>query len=40
MFSKFYTHYKNNWDMEMRLKNANVTYSEAYIKAQESEEWL
>lgn len=40
MFNKLYSHYKNNFDMEMRLKNANMTYEEAYKKSQEAEEWL
>ena len=40
MFNKLYGHYKDNFDMEMRLKNANVTYAEAYIKSMEQEEWL
>lgn len=40
MFNKLYGHYKNNWDYEMRLKNANMTYAEAFVKSQEDEEWL
>ena len=39
-FNKFYKHYKNDFDLEMRLKNANVTYQEAFNKAQKSEEWF
>jgi len=39
-FNKLYDHYKNTFDLEMRLKNANMTYSEAYTKSQEAEEWL
>ena len=39
-FFKFYKHYKDTFDIEMRLKNANMTYSEASRKAQEAEEWL
>lgn len=39
-FLKLYEHYKNNFDYEMRLKNNNVTYKEAFIKSQEDEEWL
>ena len=40
MFTKFYEHYKNDFDCEMRLKNANLTYSEAFEKSQKEEEWL
>lgn len=40
MFNKMYGHYKDNFDLEMRLKNANMTYEEAYKKSQEAEEWL
>ena len=40
MFTKLYTHYKNNFDIEMRLKNSNVTYQEAWLKSQEAEEWF
>ena len=40
MFNKMYGHYKDNWDYEMRLSNANMTYAEAHIKAQQDEEWL
>lgn len=40
MFNRLYGHYKDTWDMEMRLSNANVTYREAHIKAQQDEEWF
>lgn len=39
-FNKLYAHYKNDWDMEMRLTAAHMTYSEAFNKAQEAEEWF
>jgi hypothetical protein len=39
-FNKLYQHYKDDWDLEMRLRNANMTYEEAFIKSQESEEWF
>lgn len=39
-FYKLYAHYKDSWDMEMRLTKANMTYSEAYIKSQRDEEWF
>ena len=40
MFNKLYTHYKNDWDMEMRMRNANVTYADAYKNAMKAEEWF
>lgn len=40
MFNKLYGHYKNTFDFEMRLTKANLTYKEAFVKAQEDEEWL
>lgn len=40
MFNKLYGHYKDNFDMEMKLRVANITYEEAYQEQQKSEEWL
>lgn len=40
MFNKLYQLYKDDFDLEMRLKNANVTYEEAYIQQQKDEEWF
>lgn len=40
LFEKLYDHYKDDWDFEMRLKNANMTYKEAYVKSQKSQEWF
>lgn len=39
-FNKLYKHYKDNFDLEMRLKASNTTYEEAYKKSQKSEEWF
>lgn len=39
-FFKLYQHYKDNFDMEMRLKNANMTYEELFRKSRESDEWF
>ncbi len=36
MFDKLYSHYKDNWDYEMRLRKANMTYKEAEKKAKEA----
>ena len=40
LFNKLYGHYRNDFDMEMRLKNANMTYEEARIKARERDDWF
>lgn len=40
LFNKLYKHYKDTFDLEMRLKNANITYEEAFNKAQQQEEWI
>ena len=40
MFNKLYGHYKDNWDMEMRMSHNNMTYRELHIKAQKDEMWL
>ena len=39
-FNKLYGHYKDNFDIEMRMRLANVTYSELYEQEQKSEEWF
>ena len=40
LFLKLYKHYKDNFDLEMRLKKSNTTYEEAHKKAQKSQEWF
>jgi len=40
LFEKLYDHYKNDFDYELKLKGANMTYKEAYNRAQKAEEWL
>lgn len=40
LFNKLYQHYKNDFDIEIRLKNANITYEEVYNKSQKNDEWL
>lgn len=40
LFNKLYKHYKDNFDMELRLKNANVTYEEAFNNQQQEKEWF
>ena len=33
-------HYKDNFDLELRLRQSGVTYEMLRIQADESEEWL
>ncbi len=40
MFNKLYGHYKDNFDTELRLTKANMTYEEAFIQSQKDEEWF
>ena len=40
MFNKLYGHYKDNWDMEMRMFHNNMTYRGLYLKSQEDDEWF
>lgn len=40
MFYKLYNHYKDTFDLEMRLRNANMTYEDAYNKTEKDEEWF
>lgn len=40
MFNKLYKHYKNDFDLEMRLKRANLTYAEIYQQSQQAQEWF
>lgn len=40
LFNKLYKHYKNNFDMELRLQKANMTYEEAFNKQIEEQEWF
>lgn len=39
-FYKFYQCYKDDFDLEMRLKTSNVTYKELEEKQIETEEWF
>lgn len=39
-FMKLYQHYKDDFDVELRLKNNNMTYEELYNKSQQNEEWF
>ena len=40
LFNKLYKCYKDNFDLEMKLKLSNTTYAELNKKAVEQEEWL
>lgn len=39
-FNKMYQIYKNDFDMEMMLRNSNTTYQGLEKKQMEDEEWL
>lgn len=40
LFNKLYAHYRNTWDLEMRLTQANMTYSELDRKQNRDDEWF
>ena len=40
MFNRLYDCYKADFDMEMRMQTANVTYAEAFEQSQKAEEWF
>ena len=40
LFNKLYQHYKNSFDLELRLKYTGTTYEEAYKKAEKAQEWF
>ena len=40
MFGKLYQHYKNDYDLEMRLWKADKTYAVAHKESQQDEEWF
>lgn len=39
-FNEFYNHYKDNFDLEMKLKSSNTTYAELRKKLIEEEQWF
>ena len=39
-FLKLYQQYKDNFDLEMRLRLSNTTYAELEAKMDKSEEWF
>ena len=39
-FSRMWQHYKDNFDLELRLRFSGVTYEELRTKSDDSEEWL
>ena len=40
LFNKLYSHYKNTFDLELRLKLTGNTYESAEKKANEAQEWF
>lgn len=39
-FMKLYSHYKNNFDIEMQLKKGGITYAKLNELQIQDEEWL
>nr|DAX39500.1 MAG TPA: hypothetical protein [Caudoviricetes sp.] len=39
-FSNYYQHYKDTFDLEMRLYNSNTTYADLKAKQLQAEEWF
>lgn len=40
MFEKLYQHYKDTFDLEMRMRLTNTTYSQLEKMASKEDEWL
>ena len=40
MFEKLYQHYKDTFDLEMRMRLSNTTYSQLEKMASKEDEWL
>lgn len=40
MFNRMWQHYKDNFDLELRLRWSGVTYEALRTQTDESEEWL
>lgn len=40
MFNKLFRHYKNVFDLEMKLKWANMTYKQYEAKIRAQDEWF
>lgn len=40
MFGRLYQHYKNDYDLELRLWKADKTYADAHRMSQQDEEWF
>ena len=40
LFNKLYQHYKDVFDLELRLKSRDMTYRELYKKSQQEDEWF
>ena len=40
LFNKLYQHYKDVFDLELRLKTRDMTYRELYKKSKQEDEWF
>lgn len=40
MFNHLFKHYRDMFDVEMRLKSSNTTYEDAYKRQNQEDEWF
>ena len=40
LFNKLYAHYKDAFDLELRLRQTKTTYADAYRRSQDAQEWF
>lgn len=40
MFNRLYKQYKDDWDWEMQLFHARMTYEQSFRQAQKEQEWF
>ena len=40
LFTKLYQHYKDNFDLEMYMKNANTGYAQLEARQSKEDEWF
>lgn len=40
LFNKLYGHYKDNFDLEMKMKNTSTTYADIKIRTQNQDRWF
>ena len=40
LFNKLYKHYQEQWGIEMRMTQANLTYEDVHARQIKDEEWF